>query len=182
MKTRQPVLLAAAATAVAAGVALYAKSRRYPPLKTVLYVDLDRYAGLWYEIARLPASFEQDCEGVTARYTLRPDGKLTVVNVCHKFSPDGEVKKVEGTARVVDPETNAKLKVSFFWPFEGDYWILALDPDYQFALVGEPSREKLWLLSRTPDMPGDVRALLIQEGRKKGFPVEDLLFTEQRPT
>ena len=87
MQIRRPALLTVAATAVAATAALYAKSRQYPPLKTVLYVDLARYAGLWYEIARLPASFEKGCEGVTARYTVRPNGKVTVVNVSTRTPP-----------------------------------------------------------------------------------------------
>ena len=148
-------LLTAAAT-VLAGTAAVALTRRasrarYAPLATVPYVDLDRYLGRWYEIARLPAGFERGCTAVTAAYGRLPDGSISVRNECAKGHPGGKVKRAEGRATVADPATNAKLKVSFFWPFSGDYWILALDEEaYQWALVGEPGREYLWLLSRAP--------------------------------
>ncbi|MBC6609869.1 lipocalin family protein [Hymenobacter sp. BT507] len=181
MSARRPIIVGAVATTVAAVAALYAKSRRHEPLPTVPYVDLPRYAGKWYEIARLPASFEKDCTSVTAQYTIRPDGDVTVVNTCHKHTPTGKVKKAEGLATVADPTTNAKLKVQFFWPFKGDYWILALDSDYRYALVGEPSRENLWILSRTPQLPVVVQNDLVQRGKELGFPVEKLIFTQQAP-
>ncbi|MBW3127807.1 lipocalin family protein [Hymenobacter profundi] len=181
MSARRPIIVGAVATTVAAVAALYAKSRRHAPLPTVPYVDLPRYAGKWYEIARLPASFEKDCTSVTAQYTIRPDGDVTVVNTCHKHTPMGKVKKAEGLATVADPTTNAKLKVQFFWPFKGDYWILALDSDYRYAMVGEPSRENLWLLSRTPQLPVIVQNELVQRGQELGFPVEKLIFTQQAP-
>lgn len=123
-----------------------------PPLEVVESVDLERYLGRWYEIARYPNFFEQDCLAVTADYALREDGNIEVVNTCRKFTLDGEVEVARGVARVADPRTNAKLKVRFFGPFEGDYWIIELDDDYQYAVVGEPSRRFLWILSRTPTM------------------------------
>jgi apolipoprotein D and lipocalin family protein len=124
----------------------------YPPLDVVAKVELDRYAGTWYEIARYPNSFERGCVGVTADYTPRDDGRIDVVNTCFESSLDGPSRDILGSARVVDETTNAKLKVSFFWPFEGDYWIIDLAEDYSYAVVGEPARRFLWILSRTPAM------------------------------
>ena len=124
----------------------------YPPLAVVDEVDLGRYAGKWYEIARYPNSFEQGCVGVTAEYTPREDGRIDVVNTCIESSLDGPSRLIQGTARVVDDTTNAKLKVTFFWPFEGDYWIIGLAEDYSHAVVGAPSRKYLWILSRSPQM------------------------------
>ena len=121
------------------------------PLTTVDHVDLQRYVGKWYEIARYPNRFQRKCQSdTTATYTLREDGKVQVANACRE--KDGTMTTANGTAKVVDPKTNAKLKVTFFWPFYGDYWILGLGPDYQYAIVGEPDRKYLWILSRTPAM------------------------------
>jgi apolipoprotein D and lipocalin family protein len=121
------------------------------PLTAVDNVDLRRYAGKWYEIARYPNRFQRNCQSdTTAIYTLRDDGKVQVVNACRE--KDGKVTTARGTAKVVDKKTNAKLKVTFFWPFYGDYWVIGLDPDYQYAIVGEPSRKYLWILSRTPSL------------------------------
>ena len=120
-------------------------------LETVAHVDLQRYAGRWYEIARYPNWFERDCErDVTATYTPTGEGKIRVVNACR--TADGKSKVSTGRAKVVDPTTNAKLKVTFFWPFYGNYWVIDLGKDYEYAVVGEPSREYLWILSRTPQM------------------------------
>ena len=121
-------------------------------LRVVDRVELNRYLGKWYEIARYPNRFERNCVGATAEYELRPDGKIQVVNSCHKGGLDGPVDNIKGTARVVDTKTNAKLKVTFFWPFSGDYWIIDLDPEYRWAVIGEPRRKYLWILSRTPSL------------------------------
>jgi apolipoprotein D and lipocalin family protein len=121
------------------------------PLTAVDNVDLRRYAGKWYEIARYPNRFQRNCQSdTTAIYTLRDDGKVQVVNACREKS--GDKRTARGTAKVVDKKTNAKLKVTFFWPFYGDYWVIGLSPDYQYAIVGEPSRKYLWILSRTPNL------------------------------
>jgi apolipoprotein D and lipocalin family protein len=181
LKRRQPVLLGAAAAVVATGVAAYAYTRRkaYPALPTVAHVDLHKYAGLWYEVARLPTRFEKGCQHVTAEYKLRPDGKVSVRNTCHQEGLNGPVETATAVARAVDA-TNARLKVQFFWPFEGDYWILDLDhADYQYALVGEPSRKNLWILSRKPHMERNLRDRLVAKGRELGFPVDNLIFTPQ---
>jgi apolipoprotein D and lipocalin family protein len=115
-------------------------------------VDLNRYLGRWYEIARYPAWFEKDCMGATAEYSRNPDGTVKVVNSARLRTLDGPVKTAVGRARAVDAATPAKLKVAFFLFFEGDYWILELGENYDYALVGEPSRKYLWILSRTPQM------------------------------
>ncbi len=126
------------------------------PLKTVKYVDLKKYAGLWYEVAKIPNSFQDQCiKGTTAKYILKEDGEIAVINSC--IDEDGEVDEADGLARVVDKKTNAKLEVSFFsifgWrPIWGDYWIIGLDENYQWAIVGTPSRKYGWVLSRTPKL------------------------------
>lgn len=123
-----------------------------PDLPVVPRVDLGRYVGVWYEIARFPHRFQQGCFASTATYTLRDDGRIDVLNACRTGGPEGEIRSAKGIAKVVDPATNAKLKVSFFRPFWGDYWIIGLGSEYQFAVVGHPSRQYLWILSRTPRM------------------------------
>ncbi|GAB3237026.1 lipocalin family protein [Hymenobacter seoulensis] len=181
LKRRPPVLFAAAAAVLTTGVAAYSYARRklQPHLPTVDHVNLHKYSGLWYEVARLPTRFEKGCQHVTAQYKLQPNGKVKVVNTCHKESLNGPAETVTGTARAVD-KTNAKLKVQFFWPFEGDYWVLDLDlSDYRYALVGEPGRKNLWILSRTPHMERSIRDRLVAHARELGFPVENLIFTPQ---
>ncbi|MBN1336844.1 MAG: lipocalin family protein [Deltaproteobacteria bacterium] len=121
-------------------------------LEVVPYVDVQRYIGTWYEIAAIPQSFQRGCTASTATYTLQDDGTLKVLNQCRKGGLDGKVKVANGRAWIVDPSTNAKLKVSFFWPFSGDYWIIDLAPDYTWAVVGHPSRDYLWILARQPRM------------------------------
>jgi len=117
------------------------------PSKTI---DLARYTGLWYELARYENGFERGCEGVTAEYAPKPNGEIAVLNTCRRGSPTGPAKTVEGSARVVPESGNAKLKVSFFGPFYvGNYWIIDRAPDYSWSIVGEPSGRYLWLLART---------------------------------
>jgi len=148
-------------------------------LQTVPYVDLKRYLGTWYEIASFPQSFQKGCTGTTATYSLRQDGDIDVVNRCRKERLDGEERSAKGRARVVDRATNAKLKVSFFRPFWGDYWIVDLAADYQYAVVGHPSRDYLWILSRTPTMDGAVYDAIVGRMRAQGYEVERLQRTLQ---
>ena len=151
-----------------------------PPLAVVDSVDIDRYMGLWYEIARYPNWFQNDgCQYTTAQYTLRDDGKVTVLNQCHDRWPDGDRQSIEGTARVVDTTTNAKLKVGFFLFFEGDYWIIDLDDEYQWALVGEPSRNYLWILSRTPTLDEAVYNDILSRLPEQGYDPNGLVLTAQ---
>lgn len=149
------------------------------PLEVVKGVDLNRYTGTWYEIARYPNSFQKGCTGTTATYTLRDDGKISVVNRCLKDSLDGTEKKAEGRAWVVDPETNARLKVSFFWPFSGNYWIIQLDPEYRYAVVGDPGRKYLWILSRTPRMDAQTYAAILKKLPEQGYDPGRLMKTLQ---
>ena len=132
-----------------------------PELSVVPRVEIERYLGTWYEIARVPNRFQKECVAVTADYCLRDDGKIRVVNACRKGGLGGPVKSIEGKAWVVDRATNAKLKVQFFWPFRGAYWIIDLGEEYDYAVVGHPNRKYLWILSRTPEMePTRYEAIL----------------------
>ncbi len=149
------------------------------PLTTVDFVDTKRYLGRWYEIARFPNRFEKGCEGVTADYALRDDGLISVVNTCRKGAPDGEAKAAKGRARIVDTSTNAKLEVSFFGPFWGDYWVIGLAEDYSLALVGEPSGRYLWILSRRPMISDEVREKAVSDLRGMGYKTDALYWTEQ---
>lgn len=149
---------------------------------TVHYVDLERYSGTWYEIARYPNSFQSECEGTRATYTLKSD-KVAVLNECLVKGVSGEIQSAKGTAFVVDEESNSKLKVSFvpllrhFGLFAGEYWILELDPDYRYVLVGDSKREYLWILSRTPEMPKEIFEEYKRVAEIKGFDPERIQVT-----
>jgi apolipoprotein D and lipocalin family protein len=156
------------------------KGKEHPELKTVDYVDLNRYLGRWYEISAFELWFEKGCKGVTADYSLLDNGRIRVVNSCYQGSLDGKLKVANGKARVVDTETNAKLKVSFFWPFSGDYWILELGANYEYAVVGSPDRETLWVLARAPTMAPSVYAGILDRMSAKAFDVSKLRLMEQK--
>jgi apolipoprotein D and lipocalin family protein len=144
---------------------LTACATQLPPPTTVASVDLARYAGAWHEIESFPNWFQSGCAGTKANYTPQADGTIKVVNTCERR---GQASSIEGTARVVPGSNNSKLKVRFFGPFEGDYWILDLDPDYRWAAVGAPNRRYLWILSRNPQIDpallGRIRARLAAQG------------------
>ncbi len=149
------------------------------PLATVPKVELTKYLGTWYEIARYPNRFERNCVGVTATYTLQPNGRLRVDNRARLHTLDGKPTQAIGTAYVADPASGAKLKVSFFGPFYADYWIIALGADYDYAVVSEPSRAYLWILSRTPTLPDARYAEIVAALRTQGFDTEKLVRTPQ---
>ncbi|WP_205518145.1 lipocalin family protein [Sphingorhabdus sp. Alg239-R122] len=136
------------------------------PAKTV---DLDRYLGRWYEMGRYEAGFQKGCEAVTADYTLRDDGKIRVVNSCRKGSVDGKFSTATGKAKIVKDSGNAKLRVSFFGPFYGDYWVLDRAQDYSWAIVGEPSGRYLWMLSREAKPDPEVRAHIESRVKELGY-------------
>jgi apolipoprotein D and lipocalin family protein len=151
-------------------------------METVKQVDLERYAGLWYEIAKIPNSFQKKCiAGTTAEYVPMDNGKIKVINRCQEA--DGNKDSATGIARVVDAETNAKLQVSFvrffcrnwFW---GDYWIIGLDTDYQWAIVGHPKRTYGWILARTPELAPDVLDTCHSILRKQGYDPTDFVMTD----
>jgi apolipoprotein D and lipocalin family protein len=140
--------------------------------RTVAAVDLPRYLGTWHEVARFPNRFQDGggrrCTGVTATYTAREDGRIGVENRCM----DGAKERVaRGRAYVVEGSNNARLRVTFFWPFYGDYWVIGLDPDYRWAVVGAPGRDYLWVLSRTPEMAPEAYAQAVEVARAQGFDV-----------
>ena len=169
------IVISVAATAI---MGLIVPDKRQSELEVVNSVDLIRYAGRWFEIARLPNRFEKKCaDSVTATYTLRTDGKIEVVNRCRKSS--GEYTTAKGKAKIVDKQTNAKLKVTFFWPFYGDYWILDLGLNYEYAVVGDPSREYLWILSRSPRIEESLYQQLLAKMAARGFKTERMIRTSQ---
>jgi apolipoprotein D and lipocalin family protein len=154
----------------------------HPPMDVVADVDLERYTGKWYEIASFPQYFQRGCVASSATYSLREDGRIDVLNECRDESFDGKLRQAEGVAWVVDPsESTAKLKVQFFWPFSGDYWIIALDPDYQYSVIGHPTREYLWILSRTPTMQPDRYARVLEQIESHGYTLDRLNRTPQPP-
>jgi len=145
-------------------------------LETVPQVDLGRYMGTWFEIASFPQRFQQGCTDSRAEYRVRTDGDVEVLNSCLR---DGKVDTAKGKAWVMDKTTNAKLKVSFFWPFRGDYWIIELGRDYEYAVVSAPSRKYLWILSRTPKMEEQRYQEIVGRLKDRGFDVAMLKRTEQ---
>jgi apolipoprotein D and lipocalin family protein len=163
-------------------LACCAPKKNTAPLNAVPFVDLAKYTGRWFEIARYPHRFEKGCSAVTADYSLQEDGTIEVLNQCRREEESNRIKKAKGKAKVVDTQSNAKLKVSFFWPFYGDYWILKLDPDYQYAIVGTPSRKYVWILSRTPIIPEKLLEELIEDIRFFGYDPDLLIMTKQLQT
>jgi apolipoprotein D and lipocalin family protein len=149
------------------------------PLEVVAHVDLQRYLGVWYEIATLPQVFERGCVGVTAEYSLMRTGDIRVVNTCIQGTLDGQARTARGRAKVVDRRTNAKLKVSFFWPFWGAYWIIGLDEDYRWAVVGHPGRDYLWILSRSPQMDDALYRSILDLVAKQGYDLTRITRTPQ---
>jgi apolipoprotein D and lipocalin family protein len=149
------------------------------PLEVVPRVDLQRYLGTWYEIATIPQRFEKGCVGVTAEYLLGKGGDIQVVNTCREGALDGKVRTARGRARVVDKTTNAKLKVTFFWPFSGPYWIIGLDENYKWAIVGHPDRTYLWILSRSPQMDDALYDELLKSIADKGYDLRKIKKTLQ---
>lgn len=150
-----------------------------PELPVVSSVDLSRYVGTWYEIASFPQSFQEGCTATTATYAIRTDGQIDVVNKCRKGGLDGKEDTATGRARVVDTNTNAKLEVSFFRPFWGDYWVIDLAEDYSYAVVGHPGRDYLWILSRTPQMDPTTYSGILERLTQNGYEIERLRTTLQ---
>ncbi len=173
----------AAAVFVAATACASSPSGALPdagPLESVDTLETERYLGLWYEIAKYPFRFEKGLVGVTAEYSLRDDGKIRVVNGGNKETLDGERTTSEGKAWAPDPEHPERLKVQFFWPFKGDYWVIALDPEYRWSVVGEPKRRYLWILSRTPTLPTDIYESIVTRITELGYDVSRLEPMPQR--
>lgn len=163
------------------GHVAHAGSKSKDPLQTVPALDVDRYLGLWYEVARLPQIFQPFCTGVTAEYTANPDGSVKVVNRCRIADPTyGLPISIRGKAYPVDG-TNSKLKVEFFGGLSvGDYWVLELDEDYKWAVVGDPNRFSLYILSREPVLDdATYQRLLDLVVTKHGYDISRLIKTRQ---
>lgn len=149
------------------------------PPTVVQNFELGRYTGLWYQIARYPNSFQRfGCEETTAEYALQQDGNIQVLNtqIC-----DGVPETIVGTARVPDPNQPAQLEVSFFGPFFADYWVIELEPNYAWAVVGDPDRRLLWILSRTPTLPADTYNDILSRLPAQGYDPADLVLTSPMP-
>jgi apolipoprotein D and lipocalin family protein len=154
-----------------------AQSQKSPSV--VSSVDLNRYKGLWYEIARLPNFFERKLKCTSATYTIRDDGRITVLNKGYYISDPKKSTSSKGIAWVPDKNSPAKLKVQFFWPFSGDYWIMELDKDYQYVLVGDPSVKYLWILAREKKMNESTYKMLLQKAIDNGYDVRTIIRVEQ---
>ena len=177
IKRSLPAFLIAALLGASAATA---EPAPLPPLATIARLDIERYMGTWYELARFPNRFQRDCAGpATAAYRLQPDGRVQVLNRCPLA--DGKTDEALGEARRVGDEGSARLQVRFapawlswlpmVW---GNYWVVDLDPAYQLSVVSEPKREYLWVLSRTPTVEPAVWAALMGRLREKGFDLDRL--------
>lgn len=181
------IRLPAATAVVLAGVLAAPVGANHPPLRVVEAIDYGRYAGTWYEIARLPNRFQDQCAGeVVATYQPRADGRLTVTNRCR--TADGKTERASGVARRVEGQPPGALQVRFapailgFLPAVwGDYQIIALGTDYDHAMVGTPDRTFLWILSRTPRLDPEIYQRLLDDARAQGFDVTKVVETRQEP-
>lgn len=149
-------------------------------LKTVEHVDVERYMGTWYEIAKFPQRFEDGLVDITATHSLLPNVKIRVVNSGYIGNFNGNLKTAYGKAWIIDKETKAKLKVSFFWPFAGDHWIIEVGKDHEYAVIGESSRKYLWILSRTPQMDEPVYNGIVQRSMQIEFDVSKIELNPQQ--
>lgn len=154
-----------------------AKSQKGPSV--VSSVDLNRYQGVWYEIARLPNFFERKLKCTSATYTLRDDGKITVLNKGNYISDPNKSSSVKGVAWIPVKSSPAKLKVQFFWPFSGDYWIMELEKDYKYVLVGDPSYKYFWILAREKKMDEATYSMLLRKAVEKGYDLKSIIRVEQ---
>src|SRR5664279_5647901 len=145
----------------------------------VTAVDLNRYKGDWYEIARLPNYFERKLKCTSASYSLREDGKITVVNKGNYITSPEKSTSAKGVAWIPDKNNPAKLKVQFFWPFSGDYWIMYLDKDYRYVLVGDPAHKYLWILAREKSMDEKTYSMLLGKAVENGYDVKSIIRVEQ---
>lgn len=169
------IAIVALAVLVTHGCA-WSRDKVAPPT-TVQYVNLERYVGLWYEIAKIPNRFQKQCvSGTTARYSIRSDGNIEVINSC--TTEDGTIDEATGLAKVENTVSNAQLRVNFFRLlglrlFWGDYWIIGLGNDYEYAIVGTPDRKYGWILSRSPELAPAVLEGIFDELRNQGYDPSD---------
>ena len=172
-------LLRAAAIAAALAATPWTAAADEPPLETVKQVDLTRYLGVWHELARYENWFQgTECVNVTAQYGLDQDGDVSVLNTCRNAQGD-ITDQADGYAVIADPASNSKLRVSFFWPFFGDYWIVALADDYSWVIVSAPGRDYLWILTRAPQTPDAQKDELVAKVQALGFDTAKLFFSRR---
>ncbi|MFC2137541.1 lipocalin family protein [Bacteroidota bacterium] len=143
-------------------------------LETVDSIDIQKYQGLWYEIAIVPNNFEKGCSCTTAEYIPNEKGYIDVINTCKR---KGKIDKIKGKAFVVKNSNNTKLKVQFFWPFKGNYWIIDIDENYTYAVVSGPSRKYLWILSRKPEMDKELYNSILKDLAEKNFDITKIVKT-----
>jgi apolipoprotein D and lipocalin family protein len=156
---------------------LFALGCQNEPLD-VAHVELSRMQGKWFEIAKLPRPSQAGCTGTTADYQLKSDNELLVVNECHEGDLQGPVKRIAARAIATDPAVPAKLSLDFGFAY-GDYWIVEVGDDYEYAVVGHPTRDYLWILSRERSLPKDKLDGVLERAKLRGFPTGILTFTEQ---
>jgi len=149
-------------------------------LQTVPIVDLQKYSGKWFEIASFPQQFQKGCHCTTAEYTISEKGYVIVENRCNRDSINGKQSYIKGKAFGDKNTGNAKLKVQFFWPFRAKYWIIDLANDYSYAVVSNPNKKYLWILSRTPKMDIEIYQQIIKRLMEKGFDLTKLQNTVQK--
>jgi lipocalin len=146
---------------------------------TVKELDVKRYMGRWYEIARFPHSFEKNLVGVTATYELMENGKIRVINEGYKNTLDGKHSKAVGKAKIPNKKEPGKLRVSFFWDFYADYYVLELDINYQYAMIGSSSDKYFWILSRSPQLDEKTYQMLLDKAKKRGYNLKKLIKVPQ---
>lgn len=150
-------------------------------LEVVSSLDLKKFQGTWYEIAHNPWFPEKGCFYMIANYKLTKENNIKVTNICRKNGMDGQISKVSGIAWLVDPKIKAKWEVQFIWPFTLDYWVIELEENYNYAVIGEPDRENLWILSRKPIMEKELLSRIIKNTKSKGYDLSNLILTPQDP-
>jgi apolipoprotein D and lipocalin family protein len=150
-------------------------------LQVVPKLDLDRFQGTWYEIAHNPWFVQKDCFAMIAHYKLVEDGKIKVTNICRDNGFDGEISQIEGKAWVVEEKTQAKWKVQFIWPFKLNYWVIEIDKDYQYAVVGEPDKDNVWILSRQPHLDKKILDKIMENTQAKGYDLSKIVWTPHHP-
>ncbi|MBT3514207.1 MAG: lipocalin family protein [Nitrospina sp.] len=150
-------------------------------LEVVSNLDLQKFQGTWYEIAHNPWFPEKGCFSMIAHYKLTDDNQINVTNICRKNGFDGEISKVTGRAWLVNPKIKAKWEVQFIWPFTLDYWVIDLEENYNYAVIGEPEKENLWILSRKPIIEKGILSKIIENTKIKGYDLSNLILTPQDP-
>lgn len=161
--------------AIAGAILGYLMRRRPAPINVERKIDLNRYQGKWYEIAAIPSKFEKGCTNVTSEYSLQKDGTFKIVSECRVIE-SGNLKKSFGKATLKDPGTNSKFKMKSRGPFKRDYQILSVGNEYEYALAGDQSRTRLWILSRKPVLAKNVVDQLIDKAKNEGFDIGKIVF------